>query len=89
MFARATIVLARRPGVLVIPRQATVETEGKTVVFVIADGVAKERPVTLGVVEGDRVEVREGLSTGEQVAIEGHRELQDGARVTVTTEGAR
>ena len=89
MFARAIIVTARHAGVLVISRQAPVDQDGKSLVFVVQGGTAKSQPVTLGVVSGDRVEVVTGLSEGDEVAVEGQRELQDGAKVTVMTEGAR
>jgi multidrug efflux pump subunit AcrA (membrane-fusion protein) len=43
------------------------------------------RPVTPGVVQGDRVEVREGVAAGEQVVVLGPEALPAGTRVRVVT----
>jgi multidrug efflux system membrane fusion protein len=45
------------------------------------DHTVKVRPVTLGVVDGERVAVAQGLSAGEIVVTEGGDRLRDGAQV--------
>jgi multidrug efflux system membrane fusion protein len=53
-----------------------------TFVYVVnPDHTVKVRPVTLGVVDGERVAVTEGLSVGEVVVTEGGDRLRDGATV--------
>ena len=53
-----------------------------TFVYVVnPDHTVKVRPVTLGVVDGERVAVAKGLSVGEVVVTEGGDRLRDGAQV--------
>ncbi|MGO9933170.1 MAG: efflux RND transporter periplasmic adaptor subunit [Steroidobacteraceae bacterium] len=53
-----------------------------TFVYVVnADNTVSVRPVTLGVVDGERVAVTAGLKSGEVVVTEGGDRLRDGAAV--------
>ncbi len=53
-----------------------------TFVYVVnADRTVAVRPVTLGVVDGERVAVTQGLAVGELVVTEGGDRLRDGAQV--------
>jgi multidrug efflux system membrane fusion protein len=54
---------------------------GTFVYTVNPDRTVKVRPVTLGVVDGERVAVNQGLSAGEVVVTEGGDRLRDGAQV--------
>jgi membrane fusion protein, multidrug efflux system len=55
-----------------------------TFVYVVdSDRTVKVRPVTLGVVDGERVAVTKGLSVGEVVVTEGGDRLRDGAQVVL------
>ena len=83
LFARATVVLREDRGVAFVPESAVSYFAGLTRVFVVADGTVRERAVTLGVRQGDLLEVVKGLTPGEQVATSGLAQLQDGAPVTV------
>jgi multidrug efflux system membrane fusion protein len=57
-----------------------------TFVYVVgSDHTVKVRPVTLGVVDGERVAVTRGLSVGEIVVTEGGDRLRDGAQVVLPT----
>jgi multidrug efflux system membrane fusion protein len=81
MYAVADLVLEKRAGALIVPRQAVVELEGKPTVFV-TDGVsASARPVTLGIQGGDSVEILDGVKEGELVISKGNRGLVDGQLV--------
>jgi RND family efflux transporter MFP subunit len=81
--AQATLVLERRAGVLLVPTVA-VHQDGTATVFVVTDGVARARAVTLGLRQGDVIEVRSGLAAGDQVIVLGPETITDGMRVTVT-----
>jgi multidrug efflux system membrane fusion protein len=60
-----------------------------TFVYVVnADRTVTVRPVTLGVVDGERVAVAKGLSTGEVVVTEGGDRLRDGAQVQLPAAAA-
>jgi membrane fusion protein, multidrug efflux system len=71
---------------LIIPNAATHRGAPKgvvtTFVYVVnADNTVSVRPVTLGVVDGERVAVTAGLAAGESVVTEGGDRLRDGAKV--------
>jgi RND family efflux transporter MFP subunit len=66
-------------GVLV-PATAIVERAGQSVVFVIEDGRARQRPVTAGQGFGD-LRLIEGLAAGGHVVRTPPADMQDGARV--------
>jgi HlyD family secretion protein len=83
MVAAAEVILARRSSALVVPIDAVLQRGDSSVVFVITDGTARERPVRTGVSSGGVVEVLAGLQAGEVVAVSGHRTLRDGAAVVV------
>ena len=60
-----------------------------TFVYVVnSDRTVTVRPVTLGVVDGERVAVAKGLSTGEVVVTEGGDRLRDGAQVQLPAAAA-
>ncbi|MCX8228379.1 MAG: efflux RND transporter periplasmic adaptor subunit [Planctomycetota bacterium] len=57
---------------LIIPSSAIVQDAGISVIFVQTGGESFERrPVRMGVPDGDRTEILEGLSAGEHVVIDG------------------
>jgi membrane fusion protein, multidrug efflux system len=53
-----------------------------------ADDTVEVRPITLGIVDGERAAVSSGLAAGERVVTEGGDRLRDGAKVTVPQDGA-
>jgi multidrug efflux system membrane fusion protein len=57
------------------------------VYLVNADRTVSVRPVTLGVVDGERVAVSAGLKPGEIVVTEGGDRLRDGAQVQLPNMG--
>jgi multidrug efflux system membrane fusion protein len=59
------------------------------VYIVNADRTVSVRPVTLGVVDGERVAVQKGLAAGEMVVTEGADRLRDGAEVLLPDLKAR
>lgn len=81
-FARGEIVVERRDGVLLAPRVA-VSGNGQPVLRVVVDDTVQARPVTLGIAQGDRVEVRSGVAAGEEVVVLGPETLAAGTKVRV------
>lgn len=80
-FAVAAIVLRVDHSAIIVPKQAVVSREGKSVVYTVKDGVAHEDQVTLGPEHGDTVEILNGLKRGDTVIRVGQYELADGAKV--------
>jgi cobalt-zinc-cadmium efflux system membrane fusion protein len=71
-FVEAVVVHGEVRQSLAIPDTAVISVAGEDSVFVATgDGVFEPRPVTLGLRDGDRYEVVEGLSEGEEVATAG------------------
>jgi multidrug efflux system membrane fusion protein len=60
---------------------------GTFVYLVGGDSTVSVRPVKLGVVDGNRVEVLSGLEVGDRVVIDGADKLREGAKVIVRGEG--
>lgn len=86
--ARVSFRLERREDVVVVPDAAVLSQGGQEVVFVVENDRAHRRPVTTGMVSGDRVEIVESLRAGELVVVQGQTGLRDGAAVRVVSPEA-
>ena len=73
---------AARP-VNLVPKAAIRTENGQSYAVVVANGIAERRPVKIGGVDGDRIEILTGLSTGEKVVVSPPPALVTGAKVTV------
>jgi RND family efflux transporter MFP subunit len=85
-FVKGRIIVANRPGVLQVPREALVNwnVEQQTAeVFVVRGDQAEKRAVTIGTGGGASVEVVSGLRAGEQVVTRGGFAIGQGDRVAV------
>lgn len=82
-FVAVDIIKATKPGATLVPREAVLRELQESHVFVEESGVAKKRPVTLGIEEGDRLEVLSGVRPGEKVIVAGQGGLKDGSPVKV------
>jgi len=66
-----------------VPVSALIGRGDETVVQVVRDGRIETRPVRLGLLEGGRAEIREGLAEGETVVARAGSFLRDGDQVRV------
>jgi multidrug efflux system membrane fusion protein len=83
-FARVVVPVGSRRDAPVIPQTAIRPSERGFLSFVVVDGVARERILTLGMRTADgQVEVKNGLAAGELLVIRGAEALRDGAKVKV------
>jgi membrane fusion protein (multidrug efflux system) len=88
-FGHGEVVVVRNDRALAVPRSALSSFAGVSKVFVVEDGVAREREVVLGVDVGDGwVEVARGVALGAQVATSGVSRLADGTAVVIRTDVA-
>ncbi len=87
MSAEASIEPSAGPERIIIPSIALARRNQQDVVFVAAEGSAKVTPVTLGRRVGNRIEVLEGLSTGDVLIISGITSLSDQDLVDSTIIG--
>ena len=79
-----SITAATIPHAVVVPKAALTATpEGSTVVWTVSRDEAQPRPVTIGVRQGDQVQILSGLYPGEQVITSGALGLEANAKVKV------
>ncbi len=77
------VVLGVRRNTLVVPEQAVVLRPSGTVVYVVEDGVVRERAVKTGMVREGVIEIVAGLEPGDTVVVDGAALLSDNARIKV------
>ena len=70
---------------LSVEKDALVQRAGGWLVFVVADGKATPREVTLGTAIGERIEVGGALAPGDLVVVRGNERLQPGQAVAYET----
>ncbi|WP_435011302.1 HlyD family secretion protein [Tundrisphaera lichenicola] len=77
------VVLANSEA-LSLPREAVFAiTAGKGLVYLVDGDRPVPREVTLGIIDGDYIEVRDGLGPGEVVVLDGHQILEPGDTIRI------
>jgi len=83
MTAEVNVILAERPGSLLVPAEA-IDADGR--VLVVAGGRLQARSPKLGIRDMLRVEVLDGLAEGDEVVVAGGDGLVEGVRVRTTVK---
>jgi RND family efflux transporter MFP subunit len=84
MFAQVNLVTQTRKDVLLIPREAVINTYGSWIAFVVTDEQrAERRELRLGLESETAMEVLSGLETGARVVTGGQNFLSDNDPVRV------
>jgi membrane fusion protein (multidrug efflux system) len=83
MIGRVAFVRRVIADAVAAPLFTLVDKGGERIVFVEKDGVAQSRTISIGVIEGDRVQITSGLKAGEHLIVKGHTEVEDGMKVIV------
>jgi len=82
MFARVSLTGRIIENAVVVPSRAIVATpRGEQVLFVAQNGIAIKRQVTLGLEQGDQVQILTGVQPGEFVITSGNLNLKNGAKI--------
>ena len=89
MYARVQFVVLQRSNALTVPRNAIVDLEGTRGVFVADGKTARFKPIKSGIVDGEAVEITEGLTDGNTVVTLGSASLRDGDPIVVAGQGGR
>ena len=82
---RVAIIAETLQNILVVPAAALLnsDTGGSKVMVITPDMVAHERMVTVGVRQGDRVQILSGVQEGDQVVTSGGLGLEDKGKVVI------
>jgi membrane fusion protein (multidrug efflux system) len=83
MIGRVAFVRRHITDAVAAPLFAIVDKGGERIVYVEKDGVAESRVISIGVIEGDRVQITSGLDIGDHLIVKGHTEVEDGMKVIV------
>ncbi|MBS0013135.1 MAG: efflux RND transporter periplasmic adaptor subunit, partial [Desulfobacterales bacterium] len=84
MFARVLLPVQTADKAVIIPASALLSTPGgREAVFVVSDGKAEQREIRIGIEQGSRVQVLEGLKPGEKVVVAGMNSLKNGTAVRI------
>src|SRR6266481_6161864 len=81
VFVEARLATDIRPNAVVVPEDALLPTQGATFVWVVKDGKANQRQVTVGVRTAGWAEVQSGVEAGDQVVVGGLERLFPNAPV--------
>ena len=79
----ARVLFEEKPDVVMVSRGPFLEDQGGRYAYVMQDGIAVRRPVTIGATSVSAVEVLEGLQPGERVVIAGTDNFENAERVQI------
>jgi HlyD family secretion protein len=82
---RVAIIAETIQNTIVVPATALLNSDegGPKVMVITSDSVAHERKISVGVRQGDRVQIPSGLQAGDQVVTSGGLGLEDKAKVAI------
>ena len=82
---RVSIIAETIQNTIVVPASALLNSDegGQQIMVVTSDSIAHERRVTVGVRQGNRVQIASGLQEGDQVVTSGGLGLEDKAKVAI------
>ncbi|NWF90332.1 MAG: efflux RND transporter periplasmic adaptor subunit, partial [Ignavibacteriaceae bacterium] len=83
MFARVEFSSLSNTESIVIPREALVGSVKEPQVYVVENGIAKLRNLTVGSQSGSYVQVLHGLREGETIVVNGQNNLVDNLKVEI------
>lgn len=82
VFAEVTLATGTRRGAIAVPESAVRASERGFIVYAVEGGVAREKPVTIGLRTGDgSVEIVSGLKVEETIVVDGSDRLANGMPV--------
>lgn len=87
-YVKVRLTLGERPDAVTIPGDAVQYGESGPFAYVVKDGKAHLRKLSLGITQDDRIEVLKGVAHGEAVVLEGLDRLKDGREIVVVPPAA-
>lgn len=88
MMAEVSFTMESSNDTIVLPRNAVIEKDGETYVYVVENGIAQKVAVALGIEADDTIEITSGLMDGDAVVIKGQTYISDGEEVKVSNADA-
>jgi membrane fusion protein, multidrug efflux system len=87
MYARVDLTVDERKGVLLAPKTAVVDYDGRRGVFVLTEeSTAEFVPVQVGIDDAAQVEVTGGLEEGQRIVVVGASSLRQGDNLVIAGE---
>ncbi|WP_223700678.1 efflux RND transporter periplasmic adaptor subunit [Sutcliffiella deserti] len=86
MRATAYVAVDNLEAQTVIPVEAVLYEDTSAFVYVIDEGKAMRQDVTLGFRDQEMIQIVEGLSKGQKIAVSGKERLKDGADISEQSE---
>ena len=83
MFAKADIVLARKDSVIVIPKEIIISSQRGKSVFIVDNGTATEKRITIGYENQNEAEITSGLKKNDRLVIKGFETLKNRSKVKI------
>ena len=84
LYAEGHIILNIRRDTVTLPADVALRRGARFLAFVVKDGKAETRELTVGVRDSNRLEILQGLAAGEQVVVMGQHRLTDGIPVRLS-----
>jgi HlyD family secretion protein len=79
-----TVLILERRDVVVVPRAAVREDDGKRYVFVVDGEKLQRREISVGIASASKYEVLSGLTVHDKIALPGEQDLRDGMTIRAT-----
>ena len=84
MFVEVDIDRSAPDDSLLLPREAVLDIQDRMGhVFIVTDGRARQQPVKVGLIWGEKISIIEGVTDSTPVIVSGHRQLADGMEILV------
>ena len=79
--------LAHQPTpTIVVPSRCILLTKNSPTVWVVLNGCAERRAITIGAYHADGVEVTDGLHNGDTLIIDGYQKLYNGCAISILSD---
>jgi RND family efflux transporter MFP subunit len=82
-FVRVLIPVNKKQDALAVPITSLKKSYFEDVIFVVENEIAKEQKVKLGIIDGDSIEIINGLTEGQSFVVEGQQNLRNGDKIRI------
>ena len=89
MFGRVRVAYDVHEDALLVPTEAVLAEDADSAVYIVEDGVARRRSISIGLSSDAGIEVLSGLDGSENVIVVGQTSVKDGTPVSLQDDGHR